>query len=156
MCGSLGLPCSPAFVERPRLCDGCGCRCAWWRYNSGYGDGHVPLTPKGFGEGWATMAEGSEKQEPYSIRSTPSRSTSAKRCPCTRVQGLICREQPIGLTTRTRSSGLCRAIDCVQRPAQGRTTVGALAAPGARSNRVRGIPVTQQFVAMMLGASRPT
>ena len=41
----------------------------------------VPLTHKGFGEGWARMAEGSEKQEPsfYPM-------TSAKRSPFTRGQ----------------------------------------------------------------------
>jgi hypothetical protein len=55
--------CRPASVERRRVRDRCGCRCAWWRYNSGHGDGHLSLAPKGFGEGWARMAEGSEKQE---------------------------------------------------------------------------------------------
>src|SRR5690349_2208725 len=73
VCGPPGLPCSPALLERRRLRDRNGCRDAWWRDNSGYGGGHVPLTPEGFGEGWARMAEGSEKQQPYPIRlsSTP-------------------------------------------------------------------------------------
>lgn len=63
VCRPPGFPCRPAFVELP-LSGCCKCWCAWWRCSSGDVDGHVPLTHEGFGEGWAGMAEDSEKREP--------------------------------------------------------------------------------------------
>jgi hypothetical protein len=56
-----------------------------------------PLTPEGFGEGWARMAEGSEKQDfAFYTDRAPSRSNFCKTRPFSvGFRRRICREQPI-------------------------------------------------------------
>jgi hypothetical protein len=82
----------------------------------------VPLTPKGFGEGWATMAEGSEKQKPYSIQSNTVSIDFCKTLPFHSGSGTDLSRAADWARLHARALRVSRAIDCVERLAQGRAT----------------------------------